>query len=404
MENRMTAGVDPRVDKLMSVLAKLPDQSPQGRNRAYRRLRMAVVDNLMRIKGIDPQQVTKVRIELEGIVRQTEDLVSLRGGVGKAFRGLSAADANEAVAMADQIRLLEQTEQLSDDKGPQYGVDREGRLAMLQQVAPTSEIQSQRPLHLRVRKTATEALGVLERAENQYPEIVVVTREYCAALTDPTEKLDPVNLWSIGNGLAALLDGYRNQDVAVSLAQPLEPAEYALLQRLVREHGAFVMGFAAARDLIERADQFALNTQILGEIQPAGMRLLNELTDNTSLVSVGTRKIHRPLRDAANVTGWQVGRAGYTSYITVRNAVAAVARLTIGTENTILNWFGTTSIVAVASTTNEAAVLNEGARMLLNYGPTISQFFAHSPEFLEYIKTALGILEQDRQLRERSGG
>jgi hypothetical protein len=399
----MPKGRDPRVEKLMGVLAKLPDQTPQGRNRAYRQLRLAVVDDLMRLKGTAPHLITNVRQELEGILRQTEDLVAANGGAERAFRSLSASDANEVVAMADQIRLLEQTEQLTDDKGPQYGVDENGRLAMLHQVAPASEIERQRPLHRRVEKTARETLQVIQRAENQYPEIVLVVREYCEALRGVTDQLDPINIWSIGNGLSALLDGYRNQDVAMTLAHPLEPAEYALLQRLVREHGALVMGFAAARDLIERADQFALNTQILRELQPAGMKLLNELTDNGQLVAPETRRIHRPIREAVGVTGWHVGRSGYTSYVTVRNAVAAIARLTIGSEHTILNWFGTASVLAAAQSTSEVAVLAEGARMLQNYGPTITQFFAHSPEFLEYMRTSMGILEQDRQLRDRYG-
>lgn len=391
---------DRRIQRLLEVVANLPDQSQAGRNRAYRQLRVALVDELSRLRQTPASEITSIRQELERIVRETEYRIS-ETGVQSAFHNLTSADADAVLAMRDQIQFMEQSEQVRDDRGPQYAVDNTGRLTLVHQIAPASEVAQQRPLHIRLLRTAEETVERLGQAENQYPEMVAVSREYTKALQANTEDLDPINLWSVGNGLAALLESYRSQDVAASLSHPLEPAEMAAIQRLVREHGAFVMGFAAARELIERADQFALNTAMLREIQAPGMRLLDELADNRSLVADDTLRIHRSLRDSAYISGWTVGRAGYTSYLSVRNSISAIIRGSIGTDRSILTWFGLTSVLSTAGGTSEIAVLNEGAAMLLRHGPVLTQFFAHSPEFLSLVNWALSILKQDKDLRDR---
>lgn len=128
-------------------------------------------------------------------------------------------------------------------------------------------------------------------------------------------------IWSVGGSLACFFQAYREQNVAKTLAEPLEPQLDALLQSVVKQHGVFVMGFEEGRDLVQRADEFAIDPVRLSQIKASGAAVLDELTDNHELVDDRTRALHKPVRDAVKEFGWATSRVGYSAYLIVRNSV-----------------------------------------------------------------------------------
>jgi hypothetical protein len=185
-------------------------------------------------------------------------------------------------------------------------------------------------------RTDAEALAKsLERVANRFPELAEVARKYSEVLDVDVAEVDVTAVWSVGGSLASFAQAYREQNVDRTLLEPLEPPTDALLQALVREHGAYVMGFEQGRDLVQRADQFAVGPVRLAEIQDRGAPVLNELTNNSNLVEEGTRELHRTVYDSVSEFGWSGSRMGFSAYLIIRNCLRAIIKFSIGNDRNL---------------------------------------------------------------------
>ena len=246
---------------------------------------------------------------------------------------------------------------------------------------------------------AKEFSGVIRPSVNQFPELAEAVGEYAVLLDVPTHDLDVTAIWSVGGALAAFSASYREQNQSQTMASPLEPQLAAKLTSLVRDHGAFILGFEEGRDLVDRADRFALETEVIRAIELPGNVLLNELTDNRALVEEETRKVHEPVRDAAVQFGWTTSRIGYSAYVIVRKAVFAMIKFTVGEGKrpgeiaAILIGAGTG--ISVLAGDPSAEFIRAAVPVLREHGAHLLSFFNHSPEFRAYIEWALRVLVDD---------
>ncbi|MHA1189562.1 MAG: hypothetical protein ACTSSQ_03755 [Alphaproteobacteria bacterium] len=195
-------------------------------------------------------------------------------------------------------------------------------------------------------------------------------------------------------------------NAANTMAGALEPQLAGRFSSLVRDHGAFILGFEEGRDLVERADRFAIDTILIAAIGVPGNALLNELTDNSDLVDEATRREHSPVRDAVIQTGWGASRSGYSAYLIVRKAVLAIINLTIGQAKTP----GEIAAILLSLSVGGSVVLGDpnvefiraAVPVLRDQGANLLSFFNHSPEFRAYVEWALNILDGDHKARNKT--
>jgi hypothetical protein len=288
----------------------------------------------------------------------------------------------------------------SSGPGPQYR-PRNGKLS--EDVSPPAEDEAaqQFNLHRKLKYDAIALTESLRRVNNRYPELARAALEYSALLDVEVASVDVTGIWSVGGSLASFSQAYREQNIARTLAEPLEPQLEAQLQSVVRQHGAFVMGFAEGRDLVQRADEFVLDTIRLREIEAPGAILLDQLANNSDLVDDRTRAIHKPVRDAVMEFGWATSRAGYSAYLVVRNCARAMIKFSVGESPNAGAIFGLLTGVSVLVGDPNAEFIRAAVPVLKEHGSQLLLFFNHSPEMRAYVEWALKILDDDRANEKR---
>lgn len=277
--------------------------------------------------------------------------------------------------------------------GPQYGV-RDGKLAILSAVPTEDEQTAQERLVARLKRDLAALVELSKPIGNSHPHLAGAIAEYRELMSVNIDELDVTGLWAVGSSLAGYAQAFREQNVARTLSEPLEPQLDGLLQSVVRQHGALILGFEEGRDLVRRADEFALDRDRLAEIEEPGNELLGELSENSELVDDATRAVHTPVRDYLHDVGWAVNRAGYTGYLIIRNSVRAAIHLTVGREINIAAIAG--ALVGVSAIAGDPSMefLRATLPFLREYGAQLCAFFNHSPEMRAYVEWALSVIEE----------
>ena len=285
--------------------------------------------------------------------------------------------------------------------GPDYR-PRSGKLSVVAHPPLSDEIEPQARLHERLKPEVRKLTSALRTCRNQYPELANAADEYQELVNAELAELDVTGLWSVGGSLAAFSQAYARQVTERTIAEPLEPQLDSALTSVVRNHGAFILGFEEGRDLIERADQFALEPAVIAEIEVPGNVILNELTDNAELVDADTRKLHELVRDVVTEYKWQFSRTGYSAYLIVRKAVHAMIKFTVGEGKGALEIAAILAGASVLLGDPNAEFIRAAVPVLREHGAQILAFFNHSPEFRAYVEWALNVLDADHQDRSET--
>lgn len=283
--------------------------------------------------------------------------------------------------------------------GPQYAL-KDGKLSETASEPGANELAAQAALHARLQRQAAELAAACLPLGNRYPALAGAAAEYSTLVSAAIADLDVTGVWSVGGALAGFAQAFREQNSARTLTDPLEPHVDALLQSVIRQHGAFILGFTQGRDLVGRADAFALDAARLAEITVPGNILLGELTDNRNLVNDETRALHQPVRDVVHEYGWSAGRNGYAAYLINRNAIRAIIKLTVGKEPTIAGIGGALALAAAYAGVPLPEFAPVAFAFLRDNSQALLTFFAHSPEMRAYIEWALGVLGVDKDSRD----
>ncbi|PWV97679.1 hypothetical protein DFR52_106203 [Hoeflea marina] len=306
------------------------------------------------------------------------------GGIRRVDRGLYANKSWVAPS-------VNQPPTPESGPGPKYGVV-DGRLAALASPPPDDETTAQERLIARLKRDIGVLNELAKPIGNSHPHLAGAIAEYGELLSASIEEMDVTGLWSVGSSLAGYAQAFRDQNIARTLSEPLEPQLDGLLQSVVRQHGAFILGFEEGRDLVSRADEFALDRNRLAEIEQPGNELLEELTENAALVDDATRDLHAPVRDYLHDVGWMANRAGYSGYLIIRNSIRAVIHLTIGKEPTVAAIVGALAGVSVMAGDPNMNFLRAALPFLRENAPQLIAFFNHSPEMKAYVEWALRIV------------
>ena len=138
--------------------------------------------------------------------------------------------------------------------GAQFIITPEEQLDVIPQ--PPAEEEAQDPRlqkqFARLKQRATRLLENIKPIENQYPELASIIRDYNDELSPASlADVDIDALWMVGAGILAQAEAFRKTPEGV-LTPPLEQEVAGLLFEVAALHGAFILGFAAGRELADR--------------------------------------------------------------------------------------------------------------------------------------------------------
>jgi hypothetical protein len=284
--------------------------------------------------------------------------------------------------------------------GPNYAAV-DGKLDVVASLPQLDEVAAQQALHGRLKAKVEKLTGALASVRNQYPELADAVEEYADLVAVDTTDLDVTGVWSVGGALAEFVSAYRNQNTSATMAVPLEPQLAASLSSITRDHGAFILGFAEGRELVERADDFALKRELLQELQTYGQPVLEMLASNRALVSHKARQLHKTLLDATSEFGWASSRLGYTAYVTVRKAVFAMIRHSVGEGRSLADIVAYLGGASVLLGDPNGEFIRAALPVLRDHGAQLLAFFNHSPEFRAWVEWALKIVNSIEHRRGR---
>jgi hypothetical protein len=305
------------------------------------------------------------------------------------------ATQNSGVSELDQLpRLQSRPETPIAGPGPQYEI-LNGKLTQTASNPDVGEIDAQAGLHRHLVRAAQQLSLDMHRLGNQHPRLANTIKEYAEIVNSELPNMDVVAAWSVGGSLAAFALAYSDQNSMHSIEEPLEPQIAGQLQSVVRQHGAFILGFAEGRTLVERADEFATDRQRLEEIEAPGNAILHELAENRDLVEEQTRGRHQVIRDAAVEFGWVSGRIGFAAYLTIRNATLRVLRTFVGSDLSVVALLSAPPVLSAYLGDPNMEVLKASLPYLQNHAQNLLIAFNHSPEMRAYTEWALHLLKID---------
>lgn len=148
-------------------------------------------------------------------------------------------DLHQAPLAADivpakiDLRIDERPPEPPSGNGPQYH-SQGGKLSELSTPPLESETTDQQALHSRLSRDAVLLAAALKNAANRFPELANAAAEYSNLLDAEIGELDVVGVWSVGGALASFAQAYREQNVARTMSDPLEPQLDASLRKVVR--------------------------------------------------------------------------------------------------------------------------------------------------------------------------
>ncbi len=320
-------------------------------------------------------------------------------------QGPSIVNAEIAGWLAE-LRAEEASDEILPDEpaqgpGPEYGFST-GKLSASGSQPSANEAEDQLSLHNRVKAKAAKLNDLMLTTANQYPELAEAVAEYLDLLNQPIDQIDVDGLWSVGGALFELKEAYADQNHTKTMTVALEPPETAALSGLCRDHGALILGFDRGVELVERADHFARNAHLVLEITEPSKPVLTQLTNNRELVEEETRKLHKPILDALNETGWAASRTSYSGYLTIRNSTLAIAKFLFGAKDQGLIPIASTVVVGAGLAgypTDQVALFN-AIQFLLAHGSQLLAIFKHSPEMHAFVQAAINLIRHEKSLLE----
>jgi len=145
------------------------------------------------------------------------------------------------------------------------------------------ERKHQLALHKRLVLKASQLLSETVAIRNFYPALARNIEEYAKLIARPIDKLNIVDLWSVGIGLSMQARPLESQSDSV-LREYLESSREAPLLELLSLHGAFILGFPEARELSAASESFQLASNKLSIIEEFHAALSESLSSSSEII------------------------------------------------------------------------------------------------------------------------
>jgi hypothetical protein len=214
------------------------------------------------------------------------------------------------------------------EPGPEFDVTSEGlSLRKSRGVTGLFDQRMQHALHERLKDIAPALAQASRNTANIHRGLSVICSEYERLIVQPFNEIDVIALWAVGAGLLANRDAFARAHHARTMTEPLEPAHFALLQQASEVHGGFILGFAEARELADRADRARVSGEAMERVVSLAREIIELLLSSGRQVDAHTRQFLAAIGEGLIEPGWRITRAGFAAYVVTRNALIAIGRL-----------------------------------------------------------------------------
>jgi hypothetical protein len=279
--------------------------------------------------------------------------------------------------------------------GPDFAVTN-GRFDLVHVVEERPfDFETQETLRQLLRKQVTLLQAENVKIGNQHPLLVRTIDEYAQIISQPSNEIEVVHLWAVGNSLMAQALAFERQDARRTIAEPLEPTHLGLLVEISRLHGGFVLGFPMGLSLTQRADMARLAPEAVQAIQQPASDILSSLAKQRRLVSERVRELADSLDGALITASWATARVGHTSYVTLRNFLIEAGKTILAANDASKTFAGG---VMFAAAVQASGLTPEAAAQLLEFlssnTAVILSFVAPFPELRAWVGWIIDHLDE----------
>jgi hypothetical protein len=144
---------------------------------------------------------------------------------------------------------------------------------------------AQKSLHDRLRNRVEKLRGQMGRISNTHPSLFEEFSDYEMFVSPHLTKTDVASLWSAGTGLSEFVRALSERASEQSMTPPIEPECLAELRALLRDHTAFILGFATGRELMARVASLNMVTNTPQELKDTTLHLLQRMRQAKRLLA-----------------------------------------------------------------------------------------------------------------------
>lgn len=369
------------VTVLKKTIDAQTDKSPELRERVYAKARATIEQKIVTANASQVVAVRQRKI-LEEAIAATESSYSMNVDILVKVPRINVY-SNIITNPPEPPKIA---------GGPPFSLSK-GKLSWGNILPDKDATVSQASIYSHLKIAVDDLIHAVNKAGNAFPSLLKAIEMYSDVIARPYAELDAVGLWISGQAVLSYERAYREQNVARTLANPLEPSTAAALEQVCNLHSALAMSIRQSRELILESDQNRLDTYELQDIANSGEALLRAVAESSNLIDDKSRAFAVILQDQMHEIGWRSSKQAYTAYIILRNIFHSIVRYSVGSEPNLSTLFGlaTASATIYGDTTLE---FTRNAVILLKlHSQNILAFFNHSPELRAYIKWALTVAD-----------
>ena len=204
--------------------------------------------------------------------------------------------------------------------------------------------------------------------------------DYCKFLPANLADLDVTSLWSVGTGIAGHVLRL-DQAGDTAMVPALEPDITAELRGLIRDHTAFILGFATGRELHERIIKSREAAHDNPDMQAQAQAVLRPMASVPHLLVNKARVLVEALVKALGATKSATFDLLASSSDMTRNSIVAFARVL---HPILLVGEGANLVLLLAGYENPE-VLHAAVIYLRDNMPTVVTLFAHDPQIVDWL-------------------
>lgn len=151
----------------------------------------------------------------------------------------------------ERSKIDEPPEQIAG--GPEFLVDDEGPVRLLDPLLETSDDQDQEDLRKECERKSAELAAVVQLAANVAPDLPAMVHRYSELIARSSQEIGTRAIWSLANSLEAQLEIHEVATTNDRQAEELPVVIASKLKDLTQTHRVWFLGHPGARQVEERA-------------------------------------------------------------------------------------------------------------------------------------------------------
>jgi hypothetical protein len=235
-------------------------------------------------------------------------------------------------------------------------------------------------LHRRLQVEVYRLRSAILPLDNTHRALADEFNDYCQFLSADLTSLDVASLWSVGTALADQIRASTSAGPNV-LTPELEPGVLAQFETLIRDHTAFIQGFAVGRELHERVVRVREAAQANPDLQSKSESVLRPMTSVPRLLADKARHMIDALSRALAAAPSAAFDLLASSSDVARNSIVAFGRVL----HPVLLGAEATDLALLVAGHEHAEVLQAAVIYLRDNMPHVLALFALDPQIANWL-------------------